>query len=513
MKTRRLKPDERLAINNWDEYRLNFISSTPVETELTKAEITKKKAWLEARPLEWIKYFFPKYASYEFAPFQKKAISRIVNNDEWYEVLSWSRELAKSTIVMFCVMFLTLTGRKKNVMLTAATLDAAVKLLTPYRLNFESNGRLKAFYGEQQNVGDWAEEHFVLKSGVSFTAVGAGQAPRGSRNEAVRPDILLTDDYDTDQDCRNPVVLDKKWEWWERAFYPTRSVSEPTLVVWCGNLIAKDTCVARAAKMADHHDVINLTDADGNSTWPQKNTPEKIERIRKSISKAALQAEYYNNPISEGKIFQNLPFGKVPSLKKFRFIVIYGDPAYSNKKNKADSTKAVWAIGKLKSTYYIIKGFLARETNANYIGWFYQLKDYIGGACPVYCYQENNSLQDPFFEQVFRPLILEENARRGEDLHITPDTRAKMDKATRIEANLEPIDREGGWIFNEEERDNPHMRELIDQFKLFEMSLPYNADGPDCIEGGITIVARKLKSTNTVVDTVSYDDFHGDNRL
>lgn len=497
-----MRQEDKLSLRNWEEYKADINNSTPVEN-LSEAEVTRKKAYLEAHPIEWIKYFFPKYAKYEFAPFQIKAIKRIIGNPEWYEVLSWSRELAKSTIVMFCVMYLVLTGKKHNVMLTAATLDAAVKLLAPYLANFEANGRLKAFYGDQMTQGEWTSEHFKLKNGASFTAVGAGQAPRGSRNENIRPDVLLTDDYDTDQDCRNITVLDKKWDWWEKAFYPTRSVSEDTLVLWCGNIIAPDTCVARAGKMADHWDIVNLTDKHGNSTWPSKNTPERIERIRRSISTKALQGEYYNNPVSEGKIFKNLPFGKVPPLKKFRFLICYGDPAYSNRKNKSDSTKAVWLIGKYRRVYYIIKGFLARETNANYIEWFYEIKEYVGSQTVVYYYQENNSLQDPFFDQVFKPLIRQANDDKKDNLYIRADDRAKIDKASRIEANLEPIDRNGGWIFNEDEADNPHMKELRDQFKLFEMSLPYNADGPDCVEGGITILDSKLKEFDSVIDTYS----------
>ena len=38
-------------------------------------------------------------------------LNRILNNPEWFEVLSWSRELAKSTVVMFCVMYLAMTGK------------------------------------------------------------------------------------------------------------------------------------------------------------------------------------------------------------------------------------------------------------------------------------------------------------------------------------------------------------------------------------------------------------------
>ena len=84
---------------------------------MSQAEIQKHRAWLEARPLEWIKFFFPNFAQYEFAPFQKRAIRRILSNPEWFEVISWSRELAKSTCAMFCIMYLTLTGLKRNVIL------------------------------------------------------------------------------------------------------------------------------------------------------------------------------------------------------------------------------------------------------------------------------------------------------------------------------------------------------------------------------------------------------------
>ena len=503
--------EERRKLKEWNEYVESIRAATPVDISMSESEKLRQKRHLESQPVEWMEYFFPMYAKHQFAKFQVKAINRIIDNPEWFEVLSWARELAKSTIVMFCVLFLVLTGKKRNVILASATETSAIKLLAPYRAILEGNARIRFFYGDQMNIGQWSESHFVTKNGASFTGIGAGNAPRGSRNEDVRPDVLLVDDFDTDEDCRNKTTLDKKWDWWEKALYPTRSVSEPTLIVFCGNIIAKDTCVARAGAKADHWDIVNIVDKNGKSTWPEKNSPENIERIRRSISAKAYQGEYMNNPITEGKIFMNLPFGTVPPLRRFKFLVCYGDPAYSNRKNKSDSTKAVWLIGKLKGVYYIIKGFLARETNAKYIDWYYQIRDYVGNQTAVYFYQENNSLQDPFFEQVFKPLIREANDRRHDNLHIREDRRSKIDKASRIEANLEPIDRNGQWIFNEEEKDNPHMKELLDQFRLFEMSLPYNADGPDCIEGGMCILDSKLKECCSSVDTVSAAELKSNN--
>lgn len=506
------KLTDKQALELWRRYNEGLAKDIDVDESLSRYDIDKKRAELEADPIAWILYFFPTYAKYEFAPFQVKAIRRIIANEEWYEVLSWSRELAKSTVAMFVIMYLTLTKRKRFVALASATIDAAERLLAPYKINFEKNPRLQQFYGKQEVLGMWTDREFSCSCGAKFIALGAGSTPRGMRNEAIRPDVLYFDDYDTDEDCRNPVTLDKKWQWAEHALYPTRSISEPTLVLWCGNIIAKDCCITRAGKLANSWDIVNILDKHGRSTWPQKNTEEQIDRILAKISVRAQQAEYFNNPIAEGKIFKNLPFGKVPSLKKFRFLIGYGDPAYSDSKKKGSSTKALWLIGKYKGVYYIIKGFLAHETNARFIGWYFELDKYVAGKTNVYWYIENNKLQDPFYQQVFKPLLREECAARKTQLFIREDTRKKTDKATRIEANLEPLDRLGTWIFNEEEKDNPHMQELINQFKLFELTLPYPADGPDAIEGGVTMVDQKtgeLEPTYTIA--LNDEDMNKDN--
>ncbi len=502
--------EERNALQRWAEHHKALAADVPVEDWLSQSDIDRKRKKLEEDPVKWVKYFFPKYAKYEFAPFHVRAIKRVIEHDEWYEVLSWSRELAKSTVAMFINMYLALTRRKRFFVLASATIDSAKRLLAPYRINFESNPRIRQFYGSQPTLGQWTDGEFTAKCGAKFVALGAGSAPRGARNEEVRPDVIYMDDYDTDEDCRNPETLKKKWDWFEASLYPTRSISEPTLILWCGNIIAKDCCIKRAGAKAKHWDIVNIRDKDGHSTWPAKNTEEQIDTVLSNISAKSAQAEYFNNPVSEGTIFRYLPFGKVPPLRKFKFLILYGDPAYSDSKKKASSTKALWLIGKHKGVYYIIKGFLARELNATFIGWYFDIMDYVGGRSNVYCYMENNKLQDPFFRQVFKPLLHQECEKRHKQIYIKGDERKKTDKATRIEANLEPIDRNGAWVFNEDERDNPHMQELINQFRLFEMHLPYNADGPDCIEGGITILESKIVALEPTV-TISYDELNEDN--
>lgn len=487
------KVSDSQAKRDWDVYINNFLSS--VHADLNESEAARKKRIksLEADFEAWKIYYFPKYCYAPAAKFHKRSSQRILTNPEWYESRVWARELSKDIVCMMETLYQALTGIKSNILLISNSNDKACELLEPYKLNLEKNERIINDYGVQQMVGSWATGDFTTTQGVSFLAVGADQSPRGSRNEQIRPDKIIVSDIDTDQDVLNTDIIDKRWRWFERAVYPTRSVSKPFQVVFMGNLIAKDCCVARAMKMADYVDVVNLEDKNGQSTWPEKNTPDNIKRIRDKISTAAYQAEYMNNPLTEGATFKEMRWGSCPPISKFNFLVTYGDPAPSNKVSKRGLkvNKALFLCGLLDGYLYVLTGYLDQVTNAEYVDWYYMIRDYAGqGKTQVYNYIENNSLQDPFYEQVFIPLFAEASKTKG-IIPISPDDRKKPDKFSRVEGNLEPINRAGRLILNEKEKGNPHMMRLHDQFLLCAPGLPSPIDGPDAVEGAYFILNQK----------------------
>lgn len=486
------KLDDKLALKEWRAYYENLKKDTAVD-ELSPLERTKKLEYLEKHPVEWVKFFFPRYAQSKFMPFHIKAINRICSNSEWYEVLSWSRELAKSTITMMCVMYLVCTGKKRNTLLISNTKDNAIRLLDPYKEAFEQNSLLKAYYGDMREIGSWAKDEFSLTNGAAFRALGAGESPRGTRKGEVRPDCILVDDFDTDEDCRNPDIVNKKWDWFEGAAFPTRSVSGDLLVVFCGNIIALDCCVKRAGEKADNWDIINIRDKNGKSTWPYRNTEERINRILSKLSTRMVQQEYFNNPLSEGEVFKEMTWGKCPPLSKLQLAVAYGDPAPSNSRNKATSFKALFLIGYYDGNFYIYKGYLDHVVNDEYVNWYYYIHDYVGDKCQVFYFIENNKLQDPFYEQVFLPLFAAKGQEKG-FIPISPDTRKKPEKFDRIEGNLEPLNRQGKLILNIDEKDNPHMQRLEEQFLLLNKRMKAPADGVDCIEGGWYILNSKIRT-------------------
>jgi hypothetical protein len=487
-----IKLTDKQSVAYWDQYRRDLDRATMVDTTESPEEKVKRIQRLEADDEAWFKYYFPNYYSSEPAAFHKASTKRVMNNAEWYEVRAWSRELAKSARTMMEIVKLALTKKKRSVLLISASNTAAENLLKPYKINFETNNRLIADYGVQQNHGYWEEGKFVTKIGCSFVAIGAGQSPRGFRNEEVRPDTVLMDDFDTDQDCRNPEIVDQKWEWFEQAVYATRSISKPMLVIFNGNIIADYCCIKFAMKMADKATIVNIRDKDGKSTWPQKNTEAMIDRVLSKISWASAQKEYFNTPIVKGKVFKKLHYGKMRPLKDYKFLVSYTDPSY---KKKGDY-KATILIGKWKNEYHVLRVFCAQVTTAEMLDWNYDIMKWVNGAVPVYFYIEWPWIDDPIKLEIEAA-----NKRHGVSIHPKADERDKPDKYHRIESNLEPINRNGELIFNEDEKDTDHMASMEGQFLALSPTSRANDDGPDAVEGGKWVLDSKTSADTEKVET------------
>ena len=453
-----LELTDKQALQLWNEYVENIRKSTALLTGENEVQQKKRITHLEANHEEWFKYYFPQYCYAEPAEFHKKASKRIIKNDEWYEARSWSRELAKDVRTMMEILYLMLAKKSKRFMImTSSSWDTAEKFLRPYKGNLEANQRIIHDYGAQELPGSWSAGDFITRGGCAFLALGAGQSPRGTRLEQVRPDILIINDIDTDEDCRNKDIIEKKWRWIEDALIGTRSISKNTLIIFLGNLIAEDCCVKRSHQYADHIDIINIRDENGVSSWPQKNTEENIDRVLSKVSYASQQKEYYNNPIDEGMIFKELTYGTVPKINKdnFPFVIIYADPATSNRdkptlrSKTVNSTKAVVIVGYHNLKFYVINCFVDNVNNSTFIDWLYAAHEQVKAITQPYVYIENNTLQNPFYEQVLMPLVFEKGKVKNDVLPISPDARQKPEKFFRIMDGPDAVE---GAVFKAKEK-------------------------------------------------------------
>lgn len=486
------KTFEKEALARWEIYRKSvelivehgYDESDEAREERVSALKSDFKAFCE--------YYFPQYCTAPFAKFQLDFAKRVIKSDKLYIVRAWAREHAKSVIAgLMLPIFLMVNKKMKNMLLVSHSYENAVELLMPLMINLESNERLRRDFGDYKTNRGWEVGRFVTGQGCSFRAIGAGQSPRGSRNEEARPDLILVDDIDTDKESRNQAIINKKWDWIEQALFPTMSISGSKRFIVVGNIIAKDSTVVKASKVADDFEKINILDAKGNPSWKERYKLEDVNYMLSKISYASGQKEYFNNPINPGTVFKDIVWDKVPPLSKLRYVVAYCDPSY--KASKTSDFKAIPLVGEHMGNFYVFTCFLEQNTVANMIGWFYHLDEYVAGRTAIYNYIEAGTLQDTFYQELFLPQLIKAGKERGKHLSISPDHRIKPDKFTRIEATLEPLNRQGRLIFNIAEAKNPHMQRLEEQMKAIEPILSGHDDGPDALEGATWIINNKLR--------------------
>lgn len=496
------KLSDKKHLDIWSVFRDNIAKSTPVDLNETQIEKKKRIAYLEAHPEKWFAYYFPNFCTHKPAVFHLKATERVVKNSEWFEVRSWSREMAKSARTMMESLYLSFTKKKKVWLMVSNTEDNAIRLLAPYKNILESNNRIINDYGVQRNPGKWEDKEFTSKFGFSYRALGEGQSPRGTRNDADRPDGIIIDDFDTDEKCRNKDRVKNATDWLLEAVFPTRAVSVPLLIIVNGNIIAKYCTITILGEMADCWDIVNLTDPQGNSNWPEKNTKEAIHNMfynskgKRKITKRAMMKEYYNKPGAEGDTFKEIYYGKCPPLKKCEKVVTYCDPSPSNNKNKKNSSKAVVIVGLYEGRYYVYKVWLGKATNPEFVQWIGQAFNYLdrNGIDIKKMFIENNTLQDPHYQQVIKPLLEKYRKDTGTKLPVREDKRKKAEKFDRI-ANMEDDNSNGDIIFNEKEKDSPMMVQMEDEW-LGVSEKSEEMDGPDAVEGAKYMIDNKVVKDN-----------------
>jgi hypothetical protein len=477
-----IKPADRRAVLDWDEFFENQNRDAAVDLNETPLQKKARMSRLEGDDEEWMAWYFSKFYTSSPARFHIESTKRVMNNAEWFEARPWSRELSKTGRTMMESLKLSLTRKKRNWLLISNSNENAVRILKPYRSALEKNNRIINDYGVQRGHRNWTESEFISRMGFAYRALGWQESPRGTRMDEVRPDGIIFDDFDTDAECRNPDIVDQKWDWVERAAIGTRSISNPLLVIFNGNIIAENCCMLRAMKAADYSKIVNIRDENGKSTWPQKNTEELIDIALRNLSYRAIQGEYYNNPITEGKVFKQLNYKKIRPLKDYQFLVAYCDPSY---KKKGDY-KALVLAGKYKDEYHIIKVYCAQATTSDMMDWHYEIMKMVGGVVPVHYL-----IEWPWIDDTLKLEIAAANIKHKVTLPIKADERDKPDKYHRIESLLEPLNRNEKLWFNEQLKDSQHMQAMEAQFLALSPTSRAHDDGPDAVEGAIWIVNSK----------------------
>ncbi len=484
-----MRPGHREALRRWDRWLKGLEAQIEIDPDEPADQIADRRIRLQADFEAFCQYYFPQYCTAPFAPFHRRFAKAVIDSPTIYISRAWSRDHAKSVVAgLFLPTFLMCTGQLNNMLLVSYSHDNAEELLRPLKLQLERNPRLIQDYGVFKSLDAWEADKFVTRKGKSFRALGSGQNPRGTREEEARPDFILVDDIDDDVLVRNPKRLNDAWDWLSGALYGTLSIDKAKRFVVVGNIIARDSMVVRAAKVADDHEQIDMLTKAGQPSWKERFTIEQCQYMIDKMGYRLAQREFFNNPIAEGTVFKKdwIQYKKLPQLRHYQYLVAYLDPGF--KKTATTDTKAWILVGLHKGELHVVKAFCGQASVQEIIGWGYELHQYVqdrSGACELV-------MEEVFLQDLLYKDFDAEAKARSKPLPLKGDKRKKPDKDSRIESISGYFER-GTIYFNAAEQDNHHMVALEEQLLNFEPRVKTPKDGPDALEGAIFLLNSRVR--------------------
>jgi hypothetical protein len=479
-----MKVIDRDSVKKWDSFVRELRKSRNIDYSETPKQ---KKARIDSLLGDFFafsKYYFPNVCKSEFAKWHKDYVNYILANNQAFAVCKVSRDMAKSSVTALLIIYSYYRGEVKSLGYFSHIQTQSEMLLNAVKVAFEKNDALRRDYGSR--IGSiWTSSRFITNDGASFRAVGAGQNPRGEKNEdADRFDWEIFDDFDDPEVCRNPERLDNNWKYVQGDCLAAFHVTGRRKAIFLNNKIGEDCIIQRAWDHAktipnSYTVIVNLVDKNGKSNWVAY-TDEECKYMLDLVGDEA-ETEYMNNPVNKGKEFLKewFVFKKMPPLREYKYLVTYLDGGF--KKTRTSDTKALILMGIYKGELHIRKVYVDNVSINTMIDWHYDLHTYL---------KDRNGTAQWWMEEVFLLSMLHDHFYAAVPKYkfripVLGDKRKKPDKDLRI-SNTAGYYERGNIFFCESIKDDRHTKRLITQYLRFRKGLTnIEKDGPDAVEGAI----------------------------
>lgn len=433
-------------------------------------------------------------------------------------VLAAPRGHAKSTLMSLQnVLHAALYGYKKYILLVSDTEGQAASFLDAIKAELEYNEELIADFGEQKGRV-WKSTVILLKNGVRIDAVGSGQKLRGRRNGARRPDLILLDDIENDQEVVSPDARRKLEQWFFGAV--SKAGDRYTDIVLIGTVLHHDCLLAHLLKNPAYHGrqyqailsfsesplwddwkalYSDLSDeereehataffrahrkemlAGASVLWKEKLSYLDLMAMLVSEGETAFYREMQNQPADPKSCLFPAEWMRffdregIDFSRGFRFFG-YCDPSMGKSADCDFSAIITVARSCEKGTMYVLDADLERRHPDKIISDILEkavwLKREYGASYTAFGAESNQ------FQWFLKERLAAESAAHGVYLPIT-EVRAASDKTLRIQS-LQPDVRNGYLLFQR------NQTELLYQMEQFPLGR--HDDGPDALEGAVRL--------------------------
>lgn len=456
-------------------------------------------------------------------PLSKSVQKKISRMPGCKRAIAAPRGHAKSTNLTFKgSLHAALYEYKHYIIILSDSSEQAESFLDSIKTEMEENEHIIEDFGKLDGKV-WRSNVLLTKTNIKIEAIGSGKKIRGRKHKNWRPDLLVLDDIENDENVRTVDQRKKLSDWFYKAV--SKAGDDYTDIIYIGTMLHYDSLLANVLKNPSYKSIkyqavlsfstaVNLwdewekiyTDLDepeheekalyffeqhkkemleGTKVlWEDKLSYYNLMCIKVSEGDASFNSELQNEPISpDDCLFQEEWFDYYNEFemnfnsKDFEF---YGAVDPSLGKNKKSDYSAIITIAKQKATgyMYVIDADVMRRHPDRIINdvlekerWL--RKTYGKGFKKLGC----ETVQ---FQWFLKEEISKASAKAGLYLPIE-EINSTGDKVLRIQS-LQPD------IKNKYIKFNRRHKLLLEQLKHFPMAS--HDDAPDALEMARTIAKK-----------------------
>lgn len=432
---------------------------------------------------------------------------------------------AKSTNLTFKgTMNSTLYGYKHYPIIISDSSEQAEGFLDNIRVEFEENTAILEDFGPLAG-SVWRSNVLVTKTNIKIEAIGSGKKIRGRKHRNWRPDLIILDDVENDENVRTPEQRKKLKDWFDKAV--SKCGDDYTDIVYIGTLLHYDSLLAKtlanpAYRSIKYKAVIRFSQADDlwqqwetiftdlsnddreadalaffqahkaamlegtQVLWEEKLSYYDLMVMRVSEGEASFNSEEQNEPINpDDCLFMEEWFDYYNEAE-----VNFGDPAFdffgfidpSLGKTKRSDFSAIVTLAKHKGSgyMYVVDADIERRHPDRIIADVLAKERWLRASFG-HGYRKLGAETNQF-QWFLKEELAKASAKAGLYLPIE-EVQQTSDKVMRVQT-LQPD------VKNKYIKFNRRHKRLLEQLTQFPMGA--HDDGPDALEGARSI-AKKVK--------------------
>ena len=438
------------------------------------------------------------------------------------QVVAAPRGHAKSTNFTFKdSLHAILYEYKHYILILSDSSEQAEGFLDDIKTELEENGNILMDFGDLKGDKMWRTGGILTRTNIKVEAIGSGKKVRGRRHRNWRPDLIVLDDIENDENVNTPEQRRKLKNWYDKAV--SKAGDTYTDIMYIGTILHYDSLLSNVLrnpryKTRKYRAVIseavnqklweeweriytNLFDEEHEKhakefyeahegemllgtvvLWQEKLSYYDLMEIKVSEGIASFNSELQNDPIDpENATFNPEWFDyyeeETMDWKSPEFIFIGANDPSLGKNKDSDTSSIINLAMHLQTGYmYVVDASVEKRKADVIIDDVFQMsrrlkRDYGKGFYKF-------GVETVQFQYFFKEVMAQKSAEQGEYLPIE-EINSSANKMLRIKS-LQPV------IKNKYLKFNRKHKSLLQQLEEFPMGR--NDDAPDGLHMAVMLV-------------------------